>query len=249
MQQYGVFDVPPFWSNSDSKEATKTNWSHVFSAEKICSYACLPNPQSIDPPTHAWQANRQLQTYQENVTPSQHIALFHNKNHNTESASFCNLLQKVPSWKKLPKWWFALVFHDTIEWRGIGSIFIQMESRGQSCLFCLSHIHFRRVLMREALFAQLVLAPREPGAFVTHWATIFTFHFSTTRSGRKLSGRYCDEITMSFSLSKELQSPGMKEAGLMGEMITCHGYKNGWSSKDSLRGNWREIGFFFFQPL
>lgn len=50
---------------------------------------------------------------------------------------------------------------------------------------------------------------------------------------------------MSFSLSKELQSPGMKEAGLMGEMITCHGYKNGWSSKDSLRGNWREIGFFF----
>lgn len=34
MQQYGVFDVPPFWSISDSKEATKTNWSHVFSAEK-----------------------------------------------------------------------------------------------------------------------------------------------------------------------------------------------------------------------
>lgn len=51
---------------------------------------------------------------------------------------------------------------------------------------------------------------------------------------------------MSFSLSKELQSAGMKEAGLMGEMITCHGYKNGWRSEDSLRGNWREIGFFFF---
>lgn len=50
---------------------------------------------------------------------------------------------------------------------------------------------------------------------------------------------------MSFSLSKELQSPGMKEAGLMGEMITCHGYKNGWSTKDGLRENWREIGFFF----
>ena len=41
---------------------------------------------------------------------------------------------------------------------------------------------------------------------------------------------------MSFSLSKELQSSGMKEAGLMGEMITCHGYKNGWSSEESSRG-------------
>lgn len=51
---------------------------------------------------------------------------------------------------------------------------------------------------------------------------------------------------MSFSLSKELQSAGMKEAELMGEMITCHGYKNGWSSEDSLRGNRREMEFFFF---
>lgn len=48
-----------------------------------------------------------------------------------------------------------------------------------------------------------------------------------------------------FPLSEELQSPGMKEPELMGEMITCHGYKNGWSSEDSLRGNWREIGFSF----
>lgn len=112
--------------------------------------------------------------------------------------------------------------------------------------FSLTHTHFRCALMSVPLFAQLVLAPREPDAAVTYCATIFTFHFSTTRSGRKLSGRYCDEITMSFSLSKELQSAGMKEAGLMGEMITCHGYKNGWSSEDSLRGNWREIGFFFF---
>lgn len=37
----------------------------------------------------------------------------------------------------------------------------------------------------------------------------------------------------------------MKEAGLMGEMITCHGYKNGWRSEDSLSGNRREMGFFF----
>lgn len=51
---------------------------------------------------------------------------------------------------------------------------------------------------------------------------------------------------MSPSLSKELQSAGMKEVGLMGEMITCHGYKNGWSREDGLRGNWREKGFFFF---
>lgn len=55
---------------------------------------------------------------------------------------------------------------------------------------------------------------------------------------------------MSFSLSKELQSAGMKGAGLMGEMITCHGYKNGWSTEEGLRGNWREIGFFFsVEPL
>jgi len=58
---------------------------------------------------------------------------------------------------------------------------------------------------------------------------------------------------MSFSLSKELQRAGMKEAGLMGEMITCHGYKNGWSREDSLRGDWREIGFsfslFLVEPL
>lgn len=67
----------------------------MYSQQK--KYAHMHVFQSIDPPTHAWQANRQLQTYQENVTPSQHIALFHNKNHNTESASFCNLLQKVPS--------------------------------------------------------------------------------------------------------------------------------------------------------
>lgn len=93
----------------------------------------------------------------------------------------------------------------------------------------------RCALMRTSLFAQLVLAPRVPGAAVTRRATIFTFHLSTTRSGRKLSGRCCDEITMSFSLSKELQSSGMKAVGLMGEMITCHGYKNGWSSEDRLR--------------
>lgn len=86
----------------------------------------------------------------------------------------------------------------------------------------------------------------EPDAAVTYSATIFTFHFSTARSGRQLSRRLCDEITMSFSLGKELQSPGMKGAGLIGEMITCHGYKNGWSRRDSLRGNWREMEFFFF---
>lgn len=35
----------------------------------------------------------------------------------------------------------------------------------------------------------------------------------------------------------------MKEAELMGEMITCHGYRNGWSSEDSWRGNCRETVF------
>lgn len=51
---------------------------------------------------------------------------------------------------------------------------------------------------------------------------------------------------MSFSPSKELQSAGMKEAGLMGEMITCHGYKNGWSGEDSLRGELERDRIFFF---
>jgi len=46
--------------------------------------------------------------------------------------------------------------------------FILMESRGQSCLLCLSNTHFRCVLMREALFAQLVLSPREPDAAVAY---------------------------------------------------------------------------------
>jgi len=53
-----------FLSIHDSEEATKNIWIQVFSAEK--RLICLPNPQSIDPPTHAWQANKLLQTYQEN---------------------------------------------------------------------------------------------------------------------------------------------------------------------------------------
>lgn len=145
-----------------------------------------------------------------------------------------------------------LPWYHTVAWNGFN--FIMMERQRQPCLSCLSLTHtlthtLRCAVMKAALFAQLVPAPGEPDTTVTYCATIFTFHFSTTRSGRKFSRRYCDEITMSFSLSKELQSPGMKEPELMGEMITCHGYKNGWSSEDSLRGNWREIGFFFMEPL
>ena len=176
-----------------------------------------------------------------------------------ERASICNRLQKLPIPQKPPKCWSARVFHDTVQQHGIGSILswwkaVVNSASPLSLSLFYSHTHthththtrLRRTLMREPLFAQLVLAPREPDAAVIYWATIFTFHFSTTRSGRKLSGRYCDEITMSFSLSKELQSTGMKEAGLMGEMITCHGYKNGWCSPASLRGNWRDRIFFFF---
>lgn len=52
---------------------------------------------------------------------------------------------------------------------------------------------------------------------------------------------------MSSCPGKELQNAGMKEAGLMGEMITCPCYKNGWSGEDGSRGNWRQMdGFFFF---
>lgn len=47
---------------------------------------------------------------------------------------------------------------------------------------------------------------------------------------------------MSFCLGKELQNAGMKGAGLMGEMITCHCYKNGWNSAEGLRVNWRKMG-------
>lgn len=50
---------------------------------------------------------------------------------------------------------------------------------------------------------------------------------------------------MSFCLGKELQNAGMKGAGLMGEMITCHCYKNGWNRTDGLKGNWRKMEFFF----
>lgn len=162
-----------------------------------------------------------------------------------ERTLICIRLQKIPIPQKPPKCSSTLVFHDTTQWHGIGSILSWWKATVNRDS-AVSRTHFRCALMREPLFAQLVPAPREPDAAVTYWATIFTFHFSTTRSGRKLSGRYCDEITMSFSLSKELQSAAMKEAGLMGEMITCHGYKNGWSSEDSLRGNWREMEFFFF---
>lgn len=214
-----MFDLLPFWSISDAEEATINNWIQVFSAEKG-SYACLPNPQSIDPPTQAWQANRLLQTYQENWTPTQHS--FYNK---TEK---CKEPQSAPSYRDFQSH-RSLPNADSLSSSAIPRaawnrfIFILMESCCQSCLSTLSHTHFRCALMRGPLFAQLVLARREPGASITYWATIFTFHFSATHSGRKLSGRYCDEITMSFSLSKELQSAGMKEAGLMGEMITCHG--------------------------
>lgn len=47
---------------------------------------------------------------------------------------------------------------------------------------------------------------------------------------------------MSFCLRKELQNAGMKEAGLMGEMITCQWCKRGWSSERELQKD----GFLFF---
>lgn len=46
---------------------------------------------------------------------------------------------------------------------------------------------------------------------------------------------------MSFCLRKELQNAGMKEAGLMGEMITCQRYQRGWSSERELEKD----GFLF----
>lgn len=199
------------------------------------SYSCLASKWT------ATDLSREFNT-------KQHIRTLLYQRYKMERTLIWIRLQKISVLQKPPKCWSALVFHDTKEWHGIVSVLSWWKAvvNPDSPV---SHTHFRCALMREPLFAQLVLAPREPDAAVTYWATIFTFHFSTTRSGRKLSGRYCDEITMSFSLSKELQSAGMKEAELMGEMITCHGYKNGWSSEDSLRGRERErdgIFFFFF---
>lgn len=46
---------------------------------------------------------------------------------------------------------------------------------------------------------------------------------------------------MSFCLRKERQNAGMKEAGLMGEMITCQWCKRGWSSERELEKD----GFLF----
>lgn len=46
---------------------------------------------------------------------------------------------------------------------------------------------------------------------------------------------------MSFCLRKELQNAEMKEAGLMGEMITCQWCKRGWSSERELE----KVDFFF----
>lgn len=86
-----------------------------------------------------------------------------------------------------------------------------------------------------------IIAAVAATAAVAYWAPIFTFHFSPSHSGRKLSGRCCDEITMSFCLRKELQNAGMKEAGLMGEMITCQWCKRRWSSERELEKD----GFLF----
>lgn len=134
MQQHNVFDVLPFWSIADAEEATKPAGFRFFPSAEKCPYACFPNPQSIDPPTHAWQANRLLQTYQENLTPTQHIALFCGKNLNlhprTETSNPTEASQMLIC--------SLLPCYHTVPWTGFN--FILMESRGRSCLF-LSHTY------------------------------------------------------------------------------------------------------------
>ena len=246
-----MFDLSPFWNISDSKSAMKTSWNQVFSAEKDM-HAFLIHSLLILPLIPGMQADfyRPIKRTLAWTSTLHSYKAPKAQNTKTLDLQWPTLTSNLTEASKMLICSCVPRHHPEAQNR---FNFILMESRGQSCLFCLSHMHFRCVLIREPLFAQLVLSPGEPDAAVTYWATIFTFHFSTTRSGRKLSGRYCDEITMSFSLSKELQSPGMKGAGLMGEMITCHGYKNGWSGEHSLRGNWRDrifIFFFFFvEPL
>lgn len=64
-----------------------------FSQQKKDSYACLSNPQSIDPPTHSWHANRLLQTRQENVGPRLYVALFYStKKHKTQRPLISSVL-------------------------------------------------------------------------------------------------------------------------------------------------------------
>lgn len=72
------------------------------------------------------------------------------------------------------KCWFVLVVNDTIQWHGIGS-FLSWWKAEVNLASLASHTLFRCALMREPLFAHLVLAPREPDAAVTYWATISTF--------------------------------------------------------------------------
>ena len=90
-----------FWRGHKKKEKTKSRMQVFFSAEKG-SYACLPNPQSIDPPTHAWQANRLLQTYQENLTPTQHIALFYTRSTKWKEPRSAPAYRNFQSHRSLP---------------------------------------------------------------------------------------------------------------------------------------------------
>lgn len=112
----------------------KNNCIQVLSAEKG-SHVSLPNPQSIDPPTHTWQANRLLQTYQENLTPnSTFIPTAQNgknldlhpptENFNPTDGSQM-LIRPCRQW------------YHTVAWNRLLSIL--MESRSQSCLSRLSY--------------------------------------------------------------------------------------------------------------
>lgn len=125
-----------------------------------------------------------------------------------------------------------------IQWNGIGSVMSWWKAVVNTVSPFSLNTHLRCVLMRKPLFSKAVLAP--PGSLTPPSHTELQSSPFISHPHAQVEG-YCDEITMTFSLSRELQSPGMKEAGLMGEMITCHGYKNGWR-EGSLRG--REIGFF-----
>lgn len=91
-----------------------------------------------------------------------------------ERTSICICLQKISIPQMAPKCWFILVVNDTIQWHGIGSILSWWKAEVNPASL-VSHTLFRCVLMRQPLFAQLVLAPREPDAAVTYWATISTF--------------------------------------------------------------------------
>lgn len=222
--------------------ATKTSWIRLVSAKQPNKIRLLLPflIQPIYPPTLLWQANG-LQTYQENLTPNSTL-LFHRKAQNRK-----NFDLHPPTEDSDPteaSWMFS---HSRLLWYHITGSILAWWKVAVNPLSPISHVHvwWARICLLGFYLplksAAITTITAAAAAAVAYWAPIFTFDFLPSHSGRKLSGRCCDEITMSFCLRKELQNAGMKEAGLMEKMITCQWYKRGWSSEKELEKD----GFLF----